>query len=276
MSDYLSYTFVDNQEFVETFDELPLWSASFGLLLLKHLNIQPNITVVDLGSGTGFPLLELAGRLGNTCKLIGIDPWQNANARARKKLSNYGYDNVEIIESSADKIPIIDNSVDLIVSNLGINNFEHPQLVFKESYRILKPKGKLALTTNLNGHWKEFYTVFENTLRLLGKNQALDQLIEHQIHRGNEDSVSTLFTENGLKVTRQFTDNFEIKFNDGSSFLNHHFVKLGWLDSWRKLFDKEELPAIFSALENNLNAFSKISGGLNLSVPMLYMEGEKY
>lgn len=61
MMEYLSYTFKDSETFVNTFDEAPLWSASFGQLLLKHLNLKPNITVVDIGSGAGFPLLELAG-----------------------------------------------------------------------------------------------------------------------------------------------------------------------------------------------------------------------
>lgn len=79
MIEYLSYKFDDNQEFIDCFDELPLWSAPFGLLLLKHLELKPNLTVIDLGSGSGFPLIELAERLGKSCKLFGLDPldkWQ--------------------------------------------------------------------------------------------------------------------------------------------------------------------------------------------------------
>ena len=72
--DYLSYTFKDNKTTVNTFDEMPLWSASFGLLLLKHVTLKPNLTVLDIGSGAGFPLLELAERLGPSAKLCGIDP----------------------------------------------------------------------------------------------------------------------------------------------------------------------------------------------------------
>ena len=74
METYLDYTFEDTPAFVETFDEVPLWSASFGLLLLKHLELKPNLTVIDIGSGAGFPLMELAGRLGKSCTLYGLDP----------------------------------------------------------------------------------------------------------------------------------------------------------------------------------------------------------
>jgi arsenite methyltransferase len=275
MTDYLSYSFDDNEEFINTFDELPLWSASFGLLLLKHIELKPNLTVIDLGSGAGFPLMELAARLGNSCKLYGIDPWKNAQARAKQKIKNYGLTNVELIESSAAEIPFENNSVDLIVSNLGINNFEDPATVFKESNRVLKPNGKLALTTNLFGHWKEFYAIFETTLRQLNKPGLITALKKDEEHRGTVESVSKLFTTSGFKVTRHFEESFEMKFLDGSAFLNHYFIKLGWLTMWIKLFPKEELPELFSALEQNLNSHAERSGGLTLTVPMAFIEGEK-
>src|SRR4051812_32428075 len=102
MTEYLKYKFDDSPELVSTFDELPLWSASFGLMMLKHLKLRPNLTVVDIGSGAGFPLLELAERLGSSCKLYGIDPWTNANTRAKQKIKNYNISNVEIVEVSAE------------------------------------------------------------------------------------------------------------------------------------------------------------------------------
>jgi arsenite methyltransferase len=275
MTEYLQYKFDDTENFIDTFDELPLWSASFGLLLLKHLELKPNLTVIDLGSGAGFPLMELASRLGKSCKCYGLDPWVNANKRARKKIKNYGLSNVEIIESTAEKIPFDDNSIDLIVSNLGINNFDNPQIVFKECNRVLKPNGKLALTTNLNGHWKEFYDIFEYTLQQLGKNEITEKLKSHQQHRGTVDSVSKLFTENGFKISRHYEENFEMKFLDGSAFLNHHFVKLGWLSSWRDLLPQEEWEETFSQLEKNLNSYSAESGTLSLTVPMVFTEGLK-
>jgi arsenite methyltransferase len=275
MTQYLSYQFNDNETFIETFDEAPLWSAAFGLLLLKHLELKPDLTVIDLGSGTGFPLMELAARLGASGKVYGIDPWVTANTRARKKIVNYGLHNVEIIESSADKIPFADNTVDLIVSNLGINNFEKRDHVFRECYRVLKPEGKLALTTNINGHWKLFYNIFEETARQLGMHELVDKLAAQQEHRGTIASISNLFTDNGLNVVRHVEDQLEMKFVDGTAFLNHYFVKLGWLASWMELVPKDNLTEVFSLLEQNLNTYAKEHGGLALSVPMAFVEGIK-
>ena len=275
MTEYLNYKFQDTPEFVNTFDELPLWSAPFGLLLLKHVDLKPNLKVIDIGSGAGFPLLELASRLGNSCQLYGIDPWHNANNRAKAKIRNYGLTNVEIIESNAEQILFEDKSVDLIVSNLGINNFSNPQRVFKECHRVLKTDGKLSLTTNLYGHWKEFYNVFYSTLEELKLEKYIPNLKAEEEHRGTINSVSNLFTSNGFTINKVVEESFEMKFLDGTAFLNHHFIKLGWLEGWMKLFPEDLHISIFSSLEGNLNNMNVDSKCLDLQVPIAFFQGVK-
>src|SRR6478752_5614115 len=66
-----------------------------------------------------------------------------------------------------------------------------------------------------------------------------------------------------------------MKFVNGSAFLNHHFVKLGWLASWRDMIPADKQELVFTALEENLNNFSLKNGQLELIVPMAYIEGVK-
>jgi arsenite methyltransferase len=275
MHDYLNYKFEDTERFVNTFDEMPLWSASFGLLLFKHLKLAPNLTVLDIGSGAGFPLLELAQRLGKSSNCFGLDPWVNANKRGNEKIKNYGVTNASVIEGSADKIPFGDNSIDLIVSNLGINNFEQPEKVFDECYRVLKPGGRLALTTNLNGHWQEFYDVFADTLVQTGNAKLLSDLTSHQEHRGTVTSISQLFTNAGFNAIVHHTDEFKMEFLDGTAFLNHYFIKLGWLASWKALIPEDQIRSFFPILEENLNKLASLTGTLSLTVPMAFIQAEK-
>jgi arsenite methyltransferase len=72
---------------VATYDELPLWSAMFGLLLLEHAPLKNVSLALDVGCGTGFPLIELAERLGPDAHVHGIDPWSAALTRAKDKIA---------------------------------------------------------------------------------------------------------------------------------------------------------------------------------------------
>src|SRR6185503_18794171 len=114
----------DDPAVVSAFDELPLWSAPFGLRLLETVRLAPGLTVVDVGFGTGFPLLELARRLGPSARLYGVDPWAAALARARAKALAYGLENVVLLRAVAERLPLRDGRVDLVVSNNGLNNVE--------------------------------------------------------------------------------------------------------------------------------------------------------
>ena len=275
MTAFWDYKFIDSVEFTSTYDEMPLWSASFGQLMLKHLELKHNVTVLDLGHGTGFPLIELAERLGPSSVCYGLDPWRNANQIARKKILNYGITNVQIVEGNAAKIPFKKNSFDLIVSNLGVNNFDKPGKVFLECSRVLKASGKMAITTNLNGHWIEFYDIFESMLREMKEENILQQIMDQQEKRGNLKSISNLFENAELTINKSIEDSFEMIFLDGTAFLNHHFVKLGWLSSWQQIIPREKRALIFSMLENNLNNYAKENKGLRLTVPMAYIEAGK-
>jgi arsenite methyltransferase len=69
---------LDDADITTVCDELSLWSAPFGLALLEVVDLHTGIVALDVGCGTGFPLVELAQRLGKSCHVHGVDPWQTA------------------------------------------------------------------------------------------------------------------------------------------------------------------------------------------------------
>ena len=276
MRDYLAFKAdLRDPATVSAYDELPLWSAMFGLLLLKHVKLRPNMKVVDVGSGTGFPLLELASRLGPTSTVFGVDLWGTALERARQKARVANVSNVEIREGDAAALPFGDGEIDLVVSNLGINNFTDPAAVLSECRRVLKPSAPIALTTNLRGHMSEFYEVFRETLRALGNEPALSALEAHINARATVEEISALFARAGFTLTKVHEEVASMRFVDGSALLRHYFIKLGFLDGWKAVILPEDQEAVFSLLEANLNRLSEAKGELFLTIPMAYIEGAK-
>ena len=276
MTDYLNDAYdVADPDFVSVYDELPLWSAMFGLVLLDHVPLEPNMTVLDVGCGTGFPALELAGRLGPSCLVCGIDPWQPAIARARRKAEIRKVPNVRLVEGDAADMPFDDAQFDLIVSNLGINNFEHPEAALGECRRVAKPGTSLVMTTNLRGHMQAFYDAFDATLRQLGKEASLDALREHVDHRVTLAEASDMLTAARFRVRRVHEQTFTMRFLDGSALMRHSFTKIGFLDGWRRVVTPGEEKQVFARLEENLNRLARERGELALTIPMACVVAEK-
>ena len=256
-------------------DELPLWSSPFGLLLLDNFPIREYSNYLDIGCATGFPLLEIAQRLGNKCNSIGIDPWSEAVKRTRMKIDTLQLENISIIEGDASTISFPNDHFDLITSNLGINNFGNPGKVLSECRRVLKSDASLCLTTNLSGTFSEFYEVYNETIHEPGFEKYFPQFNEHVNHRGTAESVKELLDVNGFKIKNEVKSNYTMRFLNGTTFLNHSFIILGFINSWRNMFEEAERQAFFEIFERNLNLLSKRKGELKLTIPMLYLECAK-
>jgi len=249
---------------VAAYDELPLWSAMFGLLLLEHVPLTAR-SALDAGCGTGFPLIELAERLGPAVIVHGVDPWAPALKRAAEKIAARQTKNVELHEGSTSSLPFPDATFDLIVSNLGLNNFDDRAGAVRECRRVARRGATIALTTNLQGHMQELYEAFAEVI--VGDEAALQRLREHIEHRATVASVRELLESGGFEVRRVVEREGVMRFASGTALFNHHFIKLGFLEGWKSIVPGNERET-FARLLELLNA----RGELKLTIPMAYVE----
>jgi arsenite methyltransferase len=271
MIQYLNDTFdLTDESIVSVYDEFPLWSSYFGAKLLDEIKYQPNITALDIGCGTGFPLIELAQRLGPSSQVFGIDPWTPASERILLKLRVMKIKNVTFFNQPAEKLPFKDSTFDLIVSNNGINNVEDAEKVLSECSRVLKPGGQFVMSVNLPGTMIEFYNVFKNILSQKGLINELGIVDAHiRSKRKSVEENLNILDASGLKVQKVVEDSFYMKYADGTAFLNHFFIKLAFLDSWKKIPPVDKLNEVFAEVEAELNTYSEKNGGLSLRIPFV-------
>lgn len=276
MTDYLDQTpGVDDRRLASVFDEVSLWSARFGLLMLEHLAPTADSQLLDLGCGAGFPLLELAHAWGRSCHFVGADLWQAALARALAKKQFYALQNAALVQADGHTLPFGDGQFDLIVSNVGINNFADPQTVLSQCARVAKPQGRIALTTNPKGHMQQFYNLYRQALLELNMDQYLERLEANENHRLSGDAISKMLQTAGFRVSRIVEDKFYMRFLDGSAMLRHGLIRYGFLDGWRTVVDPDVEKTVFAALEKKLNEAASRHGALKMTVPMLYLEGKR-
>lgn len=256
---------------LNVFDEVPLWSALFGNLLLDRVPLKPDMTILDLACGAGFPLLELAERLGPSCRAVGLDTWLDAMQRARSKIDLWGIDNVVLVGGDGAAAPFAAATFDLITSNLGVNNFADAHTALRECARLLKPDGQLILTTNLRGHMDAFYTVYRQTLHDLGRDDLMPALAAHINHRVTVGDIEAQLANAGLIVQEVVTDTFTLRYLDGTALLNHSFIGRAFLEAWYEFIPVADRASIFAVLETNLNVFARQHGELRLDIPAAYV-----
>jgi SAM-dependent methyltransferase len=83
--------------------------------------LKPGEVVLDLGSGGGIDVLLSAKRVGPTGKAYGVDMTDEMLALARENQQKAGLANVEFLAGEIERIPLPDDSVDVVISNCVIN-----------------------------------------------------------------------------------------------------------------------------------------------------------
>jgi arsenite methyltransferase len=273
MKDYLKHSFsIDDFDLVSVIDELPLWSAPFGLDLLNAVTLRPKIVALDIGCGLGFPLIELALRLGNSGKVFGLDPWARAIERIHLKVKVLNIKNVEVIQGVAEKMPFEDGYFDLLVSNNGINNVEDMKRSLSECSRVSKSGAQFVITFNLENTMREFYEVFEETLK---ENNRLDEInkMKAQIYSKRKplDEVESLLKEAGFRIGNIEQKSFKWDFLDGATMFNHYLIKYWFLDGWKNILKDDDRERIFDPVEKKINGIAEQKGCFSLTIPYVTM-----
>ncbi len=143
-------------------------------------SLKEGETVLDMGSGAGVDCFLAAKKVGKQGKVIGIDMTPEMIEKAQENAKKGDYQNVEFRLGEIEKLPVPDNTADIVISNCVINLVPDKEQVFKEVFRTLKPGGRMmisdiVLTKELPEQIKNSITAYVGCLSgAILKNRYLD------------------------------------------------------------------------------------------------------
>lgn len=123
--------------------------ADYGLgcgIPTEFAKIKKGQTVLDLGSGAGNDVFVARNIVGDTGKVIGVDMTTAMINKANENKQKLNYTNVDFLLGDIEKLPINDNSIDVVLSNCVMNLVPDKTKAYSEVFRVLKPKSHFSIS----------------------------------------------------------------------------------------------------------------------------------
>jgi arsenite methyltransferase len=259
-------------DFNRFIDELPLWSAPFGLKLLDCLIFKPRATVIDIGCGEGFPITEIAARFGRSGRFFGVEPLTEPLERFQLKKRRFDLPTTWPVRAVAETLPFRSHSADLIVSNNGLNNVSDLTSSLNECRRIIKADGQMVITVNTQDTMKEFYDIFRQVLTDLSTDA--EQVIAKQIlaKRLTWEQWQQLLKESGFMIKNTVKDRFVLSFADSTTLMEYHLIRHFFRPGWQKLVPQDQRADVFSQVGARLDEIAENEGCIRQTVPFMVMD----
>ena len=107
--------------------------------------LEPGERVLDLGCGAGTDSLVAAQMVGASGHVTGVDMTPEMLAKARTAAAELGVENIDFVEAEIERLPLEDESVDVVISNGVIDLVPDKDAVFTEIFRVLRPGGRMQI-----------------------------------------------------------------------------------------------------------------------------------
>jgi len=122
----------------------------------------------------------------------------------------------------------------------------------------------------------EFYDILKETLAELNLLKEIESVNKHiSEKRPDIEIVKSKIKKSGFKIKDLEYDQFNYQFSNGTAMLNHYFIRIAFMSSWRKILPSNFVDEIFNIVEEKLNQQARLFGKLRISIPFVLINSIK-
>ncbi len=113
--------------------------------VLREFGLKKGMKVLDVGTGAGFYIPYLSKAVGEEGKVYAVDIEPIAVDYVKRKVRELGLDNVEVLLSEENRLPLEDNTIDFVFMAFVFHELENPVSFMEEVKRVCRPIAYVAI-----------------------------------------------------------------------------------------------------------------------------------
>jgi len=251
---------LDSPALATTYDALSNSQFGRGSELVDRLDIQSNHVVLDIGAGTGrLGLHVLEKKLDPAGKLIGIDPLEERIkvAKAKNRYSNGHF----LVGSAEDLSFLVAESIDHVYLSSVFHWVPDKRKALSEIFRVLKPGGKVGITTGAR-ELSETTTTRKVLNRILSGPKYRDRVNIHDYVSTRQGTTTTelinLLTEAGFELESVEVRRNQSRHESGERFVD--FLESSTFGNYLAHVPEDLRPSARAELVEALESLNKGNG----------------
>jgi len=232
------------------------WSTPFAESLLKHLDLFPGATILDVASGHGIPAFYLAEHVGPSGQVLGIDvnPRQVESARMIQG-QQLPWLRFECLD--ARSLPPDLPSFDRITGNLSVMFFRPDRLATLQGLSShLKPGGQIVLTFPSLGTFDSLWRRVDQEMAVRRLSKERRRLEAYIAERPSAEEGRGWLYKLGFERVVVSEYPLEVVAGQGQAFLHDPLLRGGFLDDVYECFEDPRLAeTVMSAISEDVPSF---------------------
>lgn len=235
------------------------WSTPFAEALLRHLDLFPGATILDVACGHGIPAFYLAEQAGPAGAIFAIDASPDQVARARmiqgRDLPWLTFDCIDM-----RAIPASVPAFDRITGNLSVMFFRPDRFdAVKGLVDHLKPGGQIVLTFPSLGTFDSLWKRIDREMAARNLSPERAKLAAYLAERPSAEEGRGWLGALGLERVVAAEYPLEVATGPGPIFLHHPLLRGGFLDDAYECFEDPALAdEVMTAVSEDISSFTPL------------------
>ncbi|MBV6395200.1 MAG: Ubiquinone/menaquinone biosynthesis C-methyltransferase UbiE [Anaerolineales bacterium] len=260
-----------------TFDHVgPRFFSHFGRRLVELAHIPSGAHVLDVATGRGAALFPAAKSVGTQGRVVGIDLSEGMVQETAKELARLGLSpNAEVRQMDAEHLQFPDESFDYVLCAFGIFFFPQLDRAMSEFRRVLRPNGKIVVTT-----WEKSFEEQQAWFDDIAKTYLPPEPEENEVAESESASQPVFDTPEGLEAIMNDADFIDVQIiSEAADFVyatEEEYWSTLWSHGGRVTLEKIEQAVGADGLERfKIDIFKKVQtikqpDGIHQLFPVLF------